>query len=40
MYAAVNLQDAYLSAVSGIYAACCVVVIALTAIKRRTVCAQ
>ena len=34
-YAAVNLQDLYLSVVSGIYAACCVVVIGVTAIKRR-----
>jgi hypothetical protein len=40
MYAAVNLQDTYLSTVSGIYAACCVVVIVLTAIKRRSACAQ
>jgi hypothetical protein len=35
LYAAVNLQDIYLSAVSGINTACCVVVIALTFAKRR-----
>ena len=35
LYAAVNLQDLYLSAVSAIYAACCIVVIGVTAIKRR-----
>jgi hypothetical protein len=35
LYAAVNLQDLYFSVVSGIYAACCLVVISLTAIKRR-----
>jgi hypothetical protein len=35
MYAAVNLQDLHLSVVSGIYAVCCVVVIGLTALKRR-----
>jgi murein DD-endopeptidase MepM/ murein hydrolase activator NlpD len=35
LYAAINLRDAYLSAVSGIYAVCCVVVIALTMLKRR-----
>ena len=37
MYAAVNLQDLYLAVVSGIYAVCCAIVIALTAIKRRPV---
>jgi hypothetical protein len=35
LYAAVNLQDQYLTAVSGIYAACCVIVIILTITKRR-----
>ncbi len=35
LYAAVNLREAYLSAVSGIYAFCCVVVIVLTMLKRR-----
>lgn len=34
-YAAINLNDPYLSAVSGVYAVCCVVVIALTMAKRR-----
>jgi hypothetical protein len=35
LYAAINLQDLYLSAVSGVYATCCVVVIFLTMAKRR-----
>lgn len=35
LYAAINLRDVFLSAVSGIYALCCVVVIALTMAKRR-----
>ena len=35
LYAAVNLQDEYLTAVSGISAACCLIVIALTITKRR-----
>jgi hypothetical protein len=35
LYSAVNLQDVYLSVVSGVYAACCAIVIALTMIKRR-----
>lgn len=34
MYAATNLNDAWLAFVSFIYAVCCIVVIALTAIKR------
>src|SRR5262245_41016960 len=34
MYAATNLNDAWLAFVSSIYAVCCIVVIALTAIKR------
>jgi uncharacterized membrane protein len=33
-YAATNLNDAWLAFVSSIYAVCCIVVIALTAIKR------
>jgi len=35
LYAAINLRDLYLSTVSSIYAVCCVVVIALTMLKRR-----
>lgn len=35
VYAAVNLRDWYLSIVSVIYAVCCLVVIALTVLKRR-----
>jgi len=35
LYASVNLGDTYLAAVSGIYAACCSVVIVLTMLKRR-----
>jgi len=35
LYAAVNLQDIYLSTVSAIYAVCCIVVILLTVRKRR-----
>ena len=34
-YAAVNLEDMYLSTVSGMYSACCLVVIGLTVVKRR-----
>jgi uncharacterized membrane protein len=34
MYAATNLNDVWLAFVSSIYALCCIVVIALTAIKR------
>jgi hypothetical protein len=34
MYAATNLNDAWLAFVSSIYAVCCIVVMALTAIKR------
>lgn len=34
-YAAVNLQDIYLSTVSGLYAFCCVVVIGITMHKRK-----
>jgi hypothetical protein len=34
MYAATNLNDAWLAYVSAIYALCCVVVIVLTAFKR------
>ena len=34
-YAAINLQDFYLSAVSAINTACCLIVIVLTTIKRR-----
>lgn len=33
-YAVLNLNDAYLAAVSCVYALCCTVVICLTAIKR------
>jgi hypothetical protein len=36
LYAAVNLSDLYLAAVSGIYAACCVIVIIVTMVKRRS----
>jgi hypothetical protein len=35
-YAAINLKDRYLTAVSGVYALCCVVVILLTIAKRLT----
>lgn len=35
LYAAVNLQDTYLTAVSGINTACCIVVIVMTFAKRR-----
>jgi len=35
LYAAINLQDLYLFAVSAIYATCCLIVIVLTTIKRR-----
>jgi hypothetical protein len=35
LYAVVNLQDAYLAAISGINTVCCVIVIALTFTKRR-----
>ena len=35
LYAAINLHELYLSAVSGVYAICCVVVILLTILKRR-----
>jgi hypothetical protein len=35
LYAAINLRDPYLSAVSSIYAVCCVVVIVLTMLKRK-----
>jgi hypothetical protein len=35
-YAAINLKDKYLTAVSGLYAICCVVVILLTIAKRLT----
>ena len=38
LYAAINLHDIYLSTVSGIYAFCCVIVIALTMFKRRRLC--
>jgi hypothetical protein len=34
-YAAINLQDVYLTIVSGISAVCCATVIGLTMIKRR-----
>jgi hypothetical protein len=34
-YAAINLHDFYPSAISGVYAMCCVVVILLTIAKRR-----
>jgi uncharacterized membrane protein len=34
MYAATNLNDVWLAFASSIYALCCIVVIALTAIKR------
>jgi hypothetical protein len=36
-YAAVNLQDLYLTLASALFAACCVVVVVLTAMKRRRV---
>jgi hypothetical protein len=39
-YALVNLGDTYLAAVSALYAACCLTVIALTAAKRRGVSRQ
>ena len=35
LYAAINLRDLYLTAVSALYAACCVCVILLTVKKRR-----
>ena len=35
LYAAINLNDLFLSAVSALYATCCTIVILLTAIKRR-----
>lgn len=35
LYAGINLHDMYLATVSAIYTACCVVVIALTMVKRR-----
>jgi hypothetical protein len=35
LYATFNLSDLYLAAVSAIYATCCVVVILITAMKRR-----
>jgi hypothetical protein len=35
LYAVVNLHDVYLASVSVVYTVCCVVVIVLTAIKRR-----
>jgi hypothetical protein len=35
LYAAMNLKEFYLSAVSGVYAICCIVVILLTILKRR-----
>jgi hypothetical protein len=35
LYAAINLHDFYLSAVSTIYAACCSIVILITILKRR-----
>jgi hypothetical protein len=35
LYAAVNLGDGYLAAVSALYACCCITVIMLTAVKRR-----
>ncbi len=34
LYAAVNLRDPYLAAISCIYAMCCVCVLSLTAVKR------
>lgn len=34
-YAAINLHDLYLTAASALFATCCVVVIVLTAMKRR-----
>jgi hypothetical protein len=40
LHAAVNVQDLYFSVVSGIYATCCLIVIGLTAIKRRAARAQ
>ena len=36
LYAGINLRDPYLAFVSVIYATCCVTVIVLTAIKRRS----
>src|SRR5262245_2581163 len=36
LYAGINLRDPYLAFVSVIYAICCVTVIVLTAIKRRS----
>jgi hypothetical protein len=35
LYAAINLHDFYLTTVSAFYTACCLIVIALTTIKRR-----
>ena len=35
LYAAVNLGDVYLSVVSSLYSACCVIVIGITISKRR-----
>jgi hypothetical protein len=35
LYALINLNDLYLAAVSAVYSGCCIVVIALTTIKRR-----
>lgn len=35
LYAAVNIQDAFLATVSVVYAICCVTVIVLTVAKRR-----
>lgn len=35
VYAAINLSDLHLSVVSGIYAACCIIVILVTMAKRR-----
>jgi hypothetical protein len=34
-YAAINLGDRLLAACSGLYALCCILVIVMTAIKRR-----
>jgi hypothetical protein len=35
LYAVINLNDLYLAAISAVYSGCCIVVIALTAIKHR-----
>ena len=40
LYASVNLQDQYLTAVSGLYAACCLIVILITIVKRRLLPAE